>query len=170
VAATSPLEHLTQNKPNHSLYALVALGSQSNPAREARRMQAVANSAFLLLGLVFFAFRIRVSFTRRLPRQLTFCLGGLGIFALTFSALSPNDDLLQRDLIHPAARSLNVARHVRAVPRRPLGTVRIDTPVAQGHRVSQPTTREPIVVDHGRQHIRTLLAIPASIHSPPLTS
>jgi hypothetical protein len=166
-ASTSPLDDLTQNNPNHSLYAFVALGSQSKPAREARRMQAVANSAFLLVGLAFFAFWIRVTFTRRLQRQLIFCLGGLGIFALTFSALSPNDDLLQRDLIHPAARSLNVARHVRAVPRRPLGTVPIDTPVAQGH---EPTTREPIVVDHGCQHIRTLLAIPASIHSPPLTS
>src|SRR6185437_5975156 len=116
-ASPSPLDHLTQNGPNHSLYTVVALGSQSKPTREARRMQAVANSAFLLLGLVFFAFWISVNFMRRLPRQLIFCLGGLGIFALTFSALSPNDDLLQRDLIHPAARSVNVARHVRAFQR-----------------------------------------------------
>jgi len=131
-------------------------------------MQAVANSVFFLLGLAFFAFWIRVIFTRRLSPQLTFCLGGLGILALTFSALSPNDDLLQRDLIHSAARCLNVARDARAVSRRLLGTLSIDTLVVQAHRVSQPTTQETIVVDHGRHHSRTLLAIPASIHSPPL--
>jgi hypothetical protein len=132
-------------------------------------MEAVANSAFLLLGLAFFALWIRVTFTRHLCRQLMFCLGGLGIVALTCSALSPNDDLLQRDLIHPAARSLNVARHVRTVlPRRPLGALSIDT-LAQAHRVSLPTTREMIAVEHRRHHLRTLLAIPASIHSPPLS-
>src|SRR5690242_2796671 len=108
-------------------------------------MQAVANSVFLLLGLALHAFRIRVTFTRRLQGQLIFCLGSLGIFALTLSALSPNDDLLQRDLIHPAAQALNAARHVRAVPRRLLAALSIDTLVARAHRVSPPTTRGTIV-------------------------
>lgn len=71
-------------------------------------MEAVANSVFLLLGLAFVVVWIRVSFTRSLKRQFSLCLGGLGGFAFTVSALSPNDDLLQRELIHPAARPLNV--------------------------------------------------------------
>jgi hypothetical protein len=168
-ALTSPLGLLTQNGPGHSLYALVALGSQSKLAREARRMEAVVNSVFLSLGLVFFAFWIRVTFTRHLQRHhLLLCLGGLGIFALTLSACSPNDDLLQRDLIHSAARSANVAQHLRAVPRRPLGAISIDTPVAKAHWVSQPTTGETIVVDQRPHPLRILLAIPAPIHSPPL--
>ena len=64
------------------------------------------NSGFLLLGLAVFAVWVRALFPLCLRRRcISDLLGGVGIFALTLSAVSPDDDLLQHELIRPSAQS-----------------------------------------------------------------
>jgi hypothetical protein len=124
-----------------------------------------ANVCGLLLGLAGFAAWM---FARREQSQHTAWmrwLGGIGVLALFLSAVSPDDDLFQQELIRPAIRSANVFTYTRALPRWSFGTFLIHTPNTT-EPILVPRAGHSFVVDQ-RPDFRTLFATAILVHSPP---
>ena len=127
------------------------------------------NSCALLTGLVAFAGWTLLRST--VPRRMGWVnlLGGVGIFALVFSIVSPDDDGFQQELIRPATLSVRVSGHTRVAPWRSLADLSINAFAA---------ARDPILaVKMGRlagmyQPFAPLthFQAPISIHSPPTAS
>lgn len=131
-------------------------------------MGTFANVGFLLLGLAVSAVWMRAIFPLGLRRHcIGNLLGGVGIFALTFSAISPDDDLLQPELIRPAAQSSNVLRPVR-VPRTDLiGAFPVIAPSSPALPVRPDMPgKDSSALKH--VHRRMLHITSVSIHPPPL--
>jgi hypothetical protein len=76
------------------------------------------NAWGVLLGLAAFAGWSLSGFgpSRRRGFEL---LGAVGFLALFVSIISPDDDLVQQELIRPAAPVVKVSLHSRIMPRRP---------------------------------------------------
>jgi peptidoglycan/LPS O-acetylase OafA/YrhL len=83
-------------------------------------MGQVVNLGSLLLGVMAFALWTYSRLREAQGRGLANALGGIGILALIFSTVTPDDDLFQKELIRPATQSVNVAGCLRAAPRRQL--------------------------------------------------
>jgi hypothetical protein len=131
-------------------------------------MGVVANFCFLLLALAVFAVWTRAIFTRRLPRHCIInLLGGAGIFALTLSAISPDDDLLQHELIRPASQSSNVFRQVRATRTGSISTFPVIALSSPAHPI-QPVKVGGVPIASQRVCLRTLHVTPVSSRPPPL--
>ena len=128
-------------------------------------MGPVANSCGLLLGL---AFALWTFF--RLPRvessKLVNLLGSAGILGLIFSVVSPDDDLIQKELICPAGQSVRVLPCSRTVPRRQLAAFSIDTLAVAAHPVLVPRAGCSFVT-HQCLDLGTHFATSILIHSPP---
>jgi len=129
-------------------------------------MATVANLWGLILGVVAFAFWTFSRLPRPHGRGPTNVLGGLGIVALIFSTVSPDDDLFQKELIRPAAESVNVASCMRAVPRRPFAAFSINPLAVAVDPVLAPRTDRLLVTDQ-RLHLAPHSATLVLIHSPP---
>ena len=82
-------------------------------------MRLGVNTCALLAGLAAFAGWTLSCFT--VPRRVGWVSvrGGVGILALFFSIVSPDDDYgFQQELIRPATLSVRVSAHTRAARRK----------------------------------------------------
>ena len=129
----------------------------------------VVNICALLVGLAAFAGWTLSRFTVA-PRAgwvNFFC--GVGILALLFSIVSPDDDGLQQALIRSAVPSVRVSAHTRVAPRRlPAGLSITAIPEARDS-IGVPGKRFSFVVDH-RRDLDTHFHASIPIHSPPVAT
>ena len=132
-------------------------------------MGASVNICALLVGLAAFAgwTLSRVSVPRR--RGWVHKLSGIGILALLFSIISPDDDAFQPQLIRPATPSVTISAHTRLAHRRSLTDLRINGFVATGEPILAPLTGHSLVMDQPLDRL-THFPAPISIHSPPIAS
>jgi len=98
-------------------------------------------------------------------------LRGVGILALFFSVVSPDDGFQQdqQELIRPATPSVKVSPHTRVAPRRSPKDWSINAVIEAQDPIQVPLTarsfvrNQPLVLD---THFRA----PIAIHSPPASS
>jgi len=133
-------------------------------------MAGSVNICALLVGLAAFAgWTLSRSFV---PPRMAWVhwLGGVGILALFFSIVSPDDDAFQQELIRPATPSVRVSAHTRVVSRRSLADLSIPNAFsAAGNPILALRTGRLFIMDHpfdGLTHFQA----PISIHSPPVAS
>ncbi len=131
-------------------------------------MGASVNISALLVGLAAFAgwTLSRLSVPRR--KGWVHKLGGVGILALVFSIISP-DDAFQQQLIRPATPSVTISAHTRLAHRRSLTDLWINAFVATGDPILAPLTGHSLVMDQPLDRL-THFQAPISIHSPPIAS
>jgi hypothetical protein len=132
-------------------------------------MGASANTFALLVGLAAFA-----DWTLSRPsvprcKGWVHKLGGIGILALVFSIVSPDDDAFQQQLIRPATPSVRISAHTRVTHRRSLTVLWINAFVATGDPILAPRTGRSVVIDQPLDRL-THFQAPISIHSPPIAS
>jgi hypothetical protein len=121
------------------------------------------NICALLVGLAAFAGWTLSRFS--VPRRVGWVnlLGGVGILALFFSIVSPDDDAFQQDLIRPATPSVRASAHTRVAPRRSPADFSINTFVAVGDPIRVSRTGRSFVTDH--LALDTHFHVPIPIHS-----
>jgi len=125
------------------------------------------NICALLVGLAAFArWTIPCSnVTRRMG--WVHWLGGVGILALLFSIVSPDDDAFQQELIRPTPPSATVSSHTKVAQRGSFVNLSINAFAAAGDPILAPRTYGSFVADRPF-HRQTHFQAPISIHSPPL--
>jgi hypothetical protein len=127
------------------------------------------NICALLVGMAAFA-RWTIScssVTRRMG--WVHWLGGVGILALFFSVVSPDDDTFQQELIRPTSPSASLFSHTKVVKRAPHVDLSITALAAAGDPIAALRTGRLVVMDRpfeGLTHFQASL----SIHSPPIAS
>src|SRR5215471_16951766 len=106
------------------------------------------------------------------PRRMAWVhwLGGVGILALFFSIVSPDDDAFQQELIRPATPSVRVSAHTRVVSRRSLSDLSIPNGFsAAGNPILAFRMGRLFIMDQPFDGV-THFQAPISIHSPPVAS
>ena len=127
------------------------------------------NSCALLVGLAAFA---GWTLSRSpVPRRMGWVnwLGGVGILALFFCGVSPDDDTFQQELIRPATSSATVPARARIAQWRSLADLSINAFVAAGDPIRAPRTGRSFVTDLPLD-LQAHVQAPISIHSPPVVS
>lgn len=127
------------------------------------------NTCALLVGLAAFAVWTLSRFSAPLRGGWVNLLGAVGILALFFSIVSPDDDEFQQELIRPASPSVRVPAHTRGAPRRSLAHLAINAFVPAECPLRPPRTRRSFVTDQPLE-LDTHFHAPISIHSPPTAS
>jgi hypothetical protein len=127
------------------------------------------NICVLLVGLGAFAGWTLYSFTA--PRRAGWVnlFGGIGILALFFSIVSPEDDGFQQELIRPATPSVRVSAQTRLAARRSPSDLAINAFVKAGNPIRVPRIGRLLVMDQPFEH-DTCFHGPFPIHSPPVAS
>jgi len=127
------------------------------------------NICVLLVGLGAFAGWTLYSFTA--PRRAGWVnlFGGIGILALFFSIVSPEDDGFQQELIRPATPSVRVSAQTRLAPRQSPSDLAINAFVKAGNPIRVPRIGRLLVMDQPFEH-DTCFHGPFPIHSPPVAS
>jgi hypothetical protein len=132
-------------------------------------MGAGVNISALIVGLTAFAGWTFLRFGVSQHRRWVTLLGGVGILALSFSVVCPDDDDFQQEWIRPATPSVRVTAHCRVAPRRsPAGlTIKAFVEAGDPTRVTGAgrsfAKDQPLELD---THFHALI----SIHSPPSAS
>ena len=127
------------------------------------------NTCALLVGLAAFA---RWTLSRfSVPRRMGWVnwLGGVGILALFFSIVSPDDDAFQQELIRPRPPSVTVSSHTKIAQRGSLVGLSIITFAAAGDPIQALRTGRLVVMDQPFDRL-THFQAPIPIHSPPIAS
>jgi hypothetical protein len=132
-------------------------------------MAASLNSCALLVGLTAFAGWTLSRRSVPWQRDWVNLLGGVGVLALFFSIVSPDDDGFQQELIRPATPSVIAAAHARVAPRRSLTDLSTNVFVEAGNPIRVPKTGRSFVMDQPLG-LDTHFHAPISIHSPPVAS
>jgi hypothetical protein len=132
-------------------------------------MGAGVNSCALFVGLAAFAGWTLSHLTLSRRRGSVHLLGGVGILALFFSIVSPDDDGFQHELIRPATPSVRVSAHTRVAPRRTQAALSINAAATAGDPVRLPKTGGSFATDQALE-LQTHFHSPISIHSPPSAS
>ena len=92
---------------------------------------------------------------------------GIGLLSLICSAVSPDDDLLQSDVMSPAPRAVNAVLCVRATTSRPPRVSLIGAFFVNKYSaVSERTGRSTLAEFH--QLLRFHIPESITIHSPPI--
>jgi len=127
------------------------------------------NICVVLVGLRAFAGWTLYSFTA--PRRAGWVnlFGGIGILALFFSIVSPEDDGFQQELIRPATPSVRVSAQTRLAARRSPSDLAINAFVKAGNPIRVPRIGRLLVMDQSFKH-DTYFHGPFPIHSPPVAS
>jgi len=105
------------------------------------------------------------------PRRMAWIhwLGGVGILALFFSIVSPDDDAFQQELIRPTPPSATVSSHTKIARPGRLGDLSINAFAAAGDPVLALRTGRSVIVSQPFDGV-THFQAPISIHSPPIAS
>jgi hypothetical protein len=129
-------------------------------------MWPVANVCGLLLAVLTLALWVlsRPTLSRR--HRLVSLLGGIGIFALVFCAISPDDDLFQQELIRPQAQCTRLSAFAKLAPKRPCTGFWMGVCVRAEYPALFPGTGRFRIGDQ-LPNIAAQLASSTSIHSPP---
>jgi len=131
-------------------------------------MGAVASCCLLLVCVAVASVWTQAFMARcRSRRWAVALLGALGILAFSFSVMSPDDDLVQQEVLRPAAHSLSVIRHERdgsggSAGSFPVAGLPSQTPPVgplRGGATVVAAQSVPLTAPH---------VTPVSIHSPPL--
>jgi hypothetical protein len=132
-------------------------------------MGASVNSCALLVGLAAFAGWTLSPST--VPRRVGWVnlLGGLGILALFFSIVSPDDDGFQQELIRPATPCVKISAHTRVAPRRSPPDPSINISAATVDPI-EPLKKARLIGMDQPLEVDTCFHAPISIHSPPVAS
>ena len=96
-------------------------------------------------------------------------LGGVGILALFFFVVSPDDDAFQQELIRPTLPSATVSSHAKIAQRGPIVHLSINAFAAAGGPILALRTGCLVIMDrtfNGLIHFQA----PIAIHSPPIAS
>ena len=127
------------------------------------------NTCALLVGLAAFAGWILSC--RTVPRRVGWVnlLGAVGIVALFFSIVSPDDDGFQQELIRTGTPTVRVSAHTRVAPRRSRADLSITALVEAGNPIRVPKTGRSFVMDQPLE-LDTHFHAPIPIHSPPAAS
>jgi hypothetical protein len=127
------------------------------------------NTYALLVGMAAFAGWTLSRST--VPRRIGWVnwLGGVGILALFFSIVSPDDDEFQQELICPTPSSATVSSHTKVAQRGSLVDLSINAFAAAGDPIRALRTGRSVVMDQPLNRL-THFQAPISIHSPPITS
>ena len=126
------------------------------------------NTCAFLAGLAAFAGWTLSCFT--VPRRVGWVnlLGGVGILALFFSIVSPDDDDgFQQEWIRPATLSARVSAHTRTARRRSPADLSINAFAGVGELVWVEKTCRSFVSDQLLE-LNTHLHALIPIHSPPV--
>ena len=125
------------------------------------------NIVALLVGLVAFAcWTLYYSTVTRRVGWLRW-LGGVGILALFFSVVSPDDDAFQQELIRPTSPTLSA--HTRIGPQGPVVHLSINASAAAEGAILAFRTGRFFIMEQPFDGV-THFQAPTSIHSPPITS
>ena len=127
------------------------------------------NICALLVCLAAFAGWTLFRFTVRRCVGWVNLLSGVGILALFFSIVSPEDDGFQQELIRPATPSVRVSAQTRLAPRRSPLDLAINAFVKAGNPIRVPRIGRLLVMDQSFEH-DTCFHGPFPIHSPPVAS
>jgi len=121
----------------------------------------------LLVGLAAFAgwALARSIVPRRMP--WLHWLGGVGILALFFSIVSPDDDAFQQELIRPTSPSATVSLHTKIAQPGRLGDLSINAFAAAKDPILALRAGRLVVMDQPFARL-THLQAPISSHSPPI--
>lgn len=127
------------------------------------------NICALLVGLAAFAGWTVSRFT--VPTRVGWVnfLGGVGILALFFSIVSPDDDRLQQELIRPATPSVRVSAQTRVLLRRSSADVSINAFVEAGDPIRVRRAAQSFVMNQPLE-LDTHFYARIPIHSPPVAS
>lgn len=122
-----------------------------------------------LLSLTAFAGWTLSSLT--VPRRVGWVnlLGAVGILALFFSIVSPDDDGFQQELIRTGTPTVRVSAHTKVAPRRSRADLSITALVEAGNPIRVPKTGRSFVMDQPLE-LDTHFHAPIPIHSPPAAS
>ena len=132
-------------------------------------MGASVNTCALLVGLAAFAGWTLSRFSVPRRKGWVHRLGGVGILALFFSIVSPDDDAFQQELIRPTPSSATVSSHTKVAQRGSLLNSSINAFAAAGDPSRALRTGRSVVVDRPLER-QTRFQAPISIHSPPIAS
>ena len=132
-------------------------------------MGASVNICALLVGVAAFASWTlsRLSGPRR--KGWVHKLGVVGIPALVFSIISPDDDAFQQELIRPATPTVTISAHTRLAHRRSLTDLWNKAFATTGDLILPPLTDHLVVMDQPLDRQGHFQA-PIAIHSPPIAS
>ena len=132
-------------------------------------MGASVNTCALLVGLAAFAGWTLSRFSVPPRKGWVHRLGGVGILALFFSIVSPDDDAFQQELIRPMPSSATVSSHTKVAQRGSLIDLSINDFAAAGDPIRALRTGRSVDMDQpleGQTHFQA----PIPIHSPPIAS
>jgi hypothetical protein len=132
-------------------------------------MGASVNTCALLVGLAAFAAWTLSRFSVPRRKGWVHRLGGVGILALFFSIVSPDDDAFQQELIRPTPSSATVSSHTKVGQRGSLVDLSINAFAAAGDPIRALRTGRLVVMDDPLDRL-THFQSPFSIHSPPVAS
>jgi hypothetical protein len=96
-------------------------------------------------------------------------LGAVGVLALVFSVVSPDDDGFQQEFIHPGTPTARVPASTRVAPRRSPADLSITAFVEAGDPIRVHRRGRSFVMDHPLA-LDTHFRAPSPIHSPPAAS
>jgi hypothetical protein len=129
-------------------------------------MGASVNTCALLVGLAALAGWTLSRFSVPRRKDWVHRLGGVGILALFFSIVSPDDDAFQQELIRPTPPSPTVSSHTKVAQRGSLVNLSINAFAAAGDPIRALRTGRSVVMDQPLDRL-THFQDPISIHSPP---
>jgi len=130
-------------------------------------MGASVNTCALLVGLAALAGWTLSRFSVPRRKGWVHRLGGVGILALFFSIVSPDDDAFQQELIRPKPPSATVSSHTKVAQRGSPVNLSINAFAAAGDSIRALRTGRSVVVDQPLERL-TYFRAPISIHSPPI--
>ena len=132
-------------------------------------MAGSVNISALLVGLAAFA---GWTLSRSIvPPRMAWVhwLGGVGILALFFSIVSPDDDAFQQELIRPTPPSATVSSHTKIARPGRVGDLSINAFAAARDPLRALKTGRSVIVSQPFDGV-THFQAPISIHSPPIAS
>jgi hypothetical protein len=132
-------------------------------------MGASVNTCALLVGLAACAGWTLSRFSVPPRKGWVHRLGGVGILALFFSIVSPDDDAFQQELIRPTPSSATVSSHAKVAQRGSLVDFSINAFAAAGDPIRALATGRSVVMDQPLDRL-THFQAPIPIHSPPIAS
>ena len=130
-------------------------------------MAGSVNICALLVGLAAFA---GWTLSRSIvPRRMAWVhwLGGVGILALFFSIVSPDDDAFQQELLRPTPPSATVSSRTKIARPARLGDLSINAFAAAEDPILPLRTGRSVVMDQPFDRL-THFRAPILIHSPPI--
>ena len=129
-------------------------------------MGPVANICGLLFSLLVLASGMLSRPARPPGHRLVIILGGMGILALVFCTVSPDDDLFQQELLRPPTQCIRLSVLAKLAPKRTSPFLWAAVCDAARYPCLSPGTGS-LFIKEQRPNIAMHFASSILIHSPP---